>query len=231
MSKIPISASRLAEVVSGMPWSCAAGMKWVPIRPLVDQPQIQKVRNSAQNVQLRLASRRVRHGDPAGPAPRRSTAARRTPAARLVAPRPTSEGRSRSTRSTTGTSSSANTATSPAAHRQPGPCGQVRDRGQEDQLSGGAGRGEDPVTTSPRCRTNQRLATIAPKTSAIAPVPTPTGTPQRNQSCQGGGHQQGQPGAGATSASARRGDPAHAEPLHQGSGERGGQPVDHQVEA
>ena len=40
-----------------------------------------------------------------------------------------------------------------------------------------------PVTT-PRCRTNQRLATIAPKTSAIAPVPTPTGTPQRSQSCQ-----------------------------------------------
>ena len=55
MSKTPISASRLAEVVSGMPWSCAAGMKWVPIRPLVDQPQIQKVRNSAQNVQRRLS--------------------------------------------------------------------------------------------------------------------------------------------------------------------------------
>ena len=39
-----------------------------------------------------------------------------------------------------------------------------------------------PVTR-PRCRTNQRLATIAPNTRAIAPVPTPTGTPQRNHSC------------------------------------------------
>ena len=51
MSKMPISASREADVVSGIPWSCAAGMKCVPISPFVDQPQIQNDRNSAQNVQ------------------------------------------------------------------------------------------------------------------------------------------------------------------------------------
>jgi hypothetical protein len=43
---------------------------------------------------------------------------------------------------------------------------------------------ENSPVTRPRWRTNHRLAMIAPKTSAIAPVPTPTGTPQRNHSCQ-----------------------------------------------
>ena len=43
-----------------MPWSCAAGTKWVPIRPLVVAPQIAKPPASAQNVRVRAASRRVR---------------------------------------------------------------------------------------------------------------------------------------------------------------------------
>jgi hypothetical protein len=73
MSKIPIRASRPAEVVAGMPWSWAAGMKWVPIRPLVDQPQTQNVRNSAQKVQVRLASRSVLSATAAGPGPERTT--------------------------------------------------------------------------------------------------------------------------------------------------------------
>ena len=38
--------------------------------------------------------------------------------------------------------------------------------------------------TSPRRATNQRLAIIAPKTSAIDPVPSPTSTPQQATSCQ-----------------------------------------------
>ena len=73
MSKIPIRASSPAAVVCGMPWSWAAGMKCVPIRPLVDQPQIQKVRNSAQKVQRRLTWRRVRRASRAGPGPEWST--------------------------------------------------------------------------------------------------------------------------------------------------------------
>ena len=70
MSKIPIRASRPALVVSGMPWSCAAGMKWVPIRPLVDQPQIQNVTNRIQNVRDRELSRRVLIATRAAPSAR-----------------------------------------------------------------------------------------------------------------------------------------------------------------
>ena len=55
MSKTPIRASRPALVVAGMPWSWAAGMKWVPISPLVDQPQIQNVPKRIQKVRLRRA--------------------------------------------------------------------------------------------------------------------------------------------------------------------------------
>ena len=38
--------------------------------------------------------------------------------------------------------------------------------------------------TSPRRRTNQRLATVAANTSAIDPVPSPISTPQSSTSCQ-----------------------------------------------
>ena len=50
MSKTPTSASRLAAVVSGRPWSCAAGMKCVPTRPFVVAPQIAKPPTRNQNV-------------------------------------------------------------------------------------------------------------------------------------------------------------------------------------
>ena len=69
MSKTPISASRLAAVVAGSPWSCAAGMKWVPIRPFVDQPQMQNDRNSAQNVHRRDTWTSVRTASRAAPGP------------------------------------------------------------------------------------------------------------------------------------------------------------------
>ena len=39
-------------------------------------------------------------------------------------------------------------------------------------------------TTSPRRAENQRVATVAPSTSAVSPVPTPTTTPQSRMSCQ-----------------------------------------------
>ena len=44
---------------------------------------------------------------------------------------------------------------------------------------------ENTPVTSPRCVWNQRFATIAPNTSAMAPVPTPMNTPQSTQSCHG----------------------------------------------
>ena len=38
-------------------------------------------------------------------------------------------------------------------------------------------------STSPRRSSNQRVATIAPITIAVSPVPTPTTTPQSNTRC------------------------------------------------
>ena len=42
-------ASSPAATVVGMPWSLAAGMKCVPISPLVVMPQIAKLAASSQN--------------------------------------------------------------------------------------------------------------------------------------------------------------------------------------
>ncbi|PSK63742.1 hypothetical protein B0E53_04328 [Micromonospora sp. MH33] len=56
MSKSPTRASRPAAVVSGMPWSCAAGTKWVPTSPLVVAPQIAKPPASSQNGRVRAAA-------------------------------------------------------------------------------------------------------------------------------------------------------------------------------
>ena len=47
-----------------------------------------------------------------------------------------------------------------------------------------ANAAENTPVTSPRRATNQRLATIAPNTRAIAPAPTPTSRPQSAISCQ-----------------------------------------------
>ena len=44
---------------------------------------------------------------------------------------------------------------------------------------------EKMPVTSPRWVWNQRLATIAPNTRAIAPVPMPMNTPQSSHSCHG----------------------------------------------
>jgi hypothetical protein len=51
-----------------MPWSCAEGMKWVAISPLVDAPQIAKPIARAQKVRVRAASTRVVTARRAGPA-------------------------------------------------------------------------------------------------------------------------------------------------------------------
>ena len=56
-SKMPTTASSEAAVVAGMPWSWAAGTKWVAISPLVVMPQMAKPPDSNQNVRLRDASR------------------------------------------------------------------------------------------------------------------------------------------------------------------------------
>ena len=101
----PISASRLALVVAGSPWSWAAGMKWVPISPLVDQPQIQNVPKRIQKVLERALSRSVRTAT--GRGARRRSVAGGGGCQSAGAPYgvvPTSVGRSRISSSTSGTS-------------------------------------------------------------------------------------------------------------------------------
>ena len=56
-------------MVAGIPWSWAAGTKWVWMMPLVDQPQTQKVSTSAQNAQRRLAARSTSTATRAGETP------------------------------------------------------------------------------------------------------------------------------------------------------------------
>lgn len=56
MSKSPTRASSPAAVVSAMPWSCAAGTKCVPTRPLVVAPQIANPPASSQKGRVRAAA-------------------------------------------------------------------------------------------------------------------------------------------------------------------------------
>ena len=69
------------------------------------------------------------------------------------------------------------------AYRQPGPSATRAIAGRNSRCPLAPAAEKIPITR-PRCRTNQRLATIAPKTRAIAPVPTPTASPQSSHSCQ-----------------------------------------------
>ena len=145
MSKIPIRASRLALVVAGIPWSWAAGMKWVPIRPLVDHPQIQKDAMRHQNVRLRLLSRRIRiairaAGSRAGRrrrdrgvgvrAVRRGAGVGGT----VAQHRPDAAGRGGARRRLH----------EPGGPAPAGSVGELGDRRQEHQLTGGAGGREHP---------------------------------------------------------------------------------------
>ena len=229
MSKTPISASRLAAVVAGMPWSCAAGMKWVPIRPLVDQPQIQKTgraprtSSAARPGPASAAASRAGPGSP-GSAPAGSSRARRRTAARR---RPRAGRASRA--GPQAPAAAAKTATSPAAQRQPGSSASRAIVGRKTSWPVELAAEKTPVTR-PRWLTNQRFATIAPKTSAIAPVPTPIGTPHRNQSCHDWVITRVSPAPRPPAGGLRR-RPDGPEPFHQRRRKGCGEPVDHQVEA
>ena len=93
--------------------------------------------------------------------------------------------------------------TSPAAQRQPGPSASLAMAGRNTSCPVELAAEKTP-TTRPRCRTNQRLATIAPKTSASEPVPTPTAKPHSSQSCHGDGHHQSQAGTGGDHGESQR---------------------------
>ena len=213
-----------------MPWSCAAGMKWVPISPLVDQPQIQKVMNRIQNTRVRALSRSVREGEPGGAAGSRSArpAASSRPGRRTAWCRRRPAGRA---------------AAEDQRHEQqreecdqPGrpaptrPVGQVCDRRQEDQLAGRAGRREDTDHDAAVAHEPAVGHDGAEDQGQRAGADADREAPQQPQ-LPGRGHHQGQPRADCDQDERGRDDPAEAEPLHQCRRERRREPVDDQVEA
>ena len=232
MSKIPISASsagrgglRHAVVVRrgdevradqpvGRPAADPEGQEQRPEHPAPaghpQRAQREPRRPGTVAVDGRLDVRR--RGAVRAPPPRRRAgpAARGAPAARAAGRRP---------------------ATRPAAQRQPGPCASCAIAGRKISWPVELAAENRPVTR-PRWRTNQRLATMAPKTSAMAPVPTPTGTPHRNHSCHDDVITRVSPEPAETRASAPIATTRRiAEALHQRGGERCRQAVDDQVEA
>ena len=96
---------------------------------------------------------------------------------------PTAAGLSARTSSTNGTSSAVATVTTSAAARQPGPAASATITGRNTSWPVALAAEKIPVTR-PRWASNHRLATMAPNTRAMDPVPAPMATPQSSHSCQ-----------------------------------------------
>ena len=196
MSKIPTTASRPAAVVSGMPWSWADGMKWVPISPLVVAPQMAKPGDqrperadpagALSTCSARTAAfggvRLPRTGVP-GAARQAGSAPHRRPVVGAVRQRrrrrPVSCCRNFST---SGTTASAPAAISSEACRQPGFWASAAMNGRNTSCPAALPAVRMPITR-PRLLTNQVLAMVAANTSAIDPVPRPISRPQVSRIC------------------------------------------------
>ena len=79
---------------------------------------------------------------------------------------------------------SESTPTIPAAARHPASAAVLAMSGRKSSWPVALAAEKIPVTR-PRWVWNQRFATIAPSTRAIAPVPMPMNTPQSTHSCHG----------------------------------------------
>jgi hypothetical protein len=99
MSKMPTTASSPAAVVTGRPWSWAAGMKCGCTSPLVDIPQIRKPPASSQNGRVRTPSASPRTAARAAPVRTGSASSSAVPPYGTT---PRSRGRSRSSQATRG---------------------------------------------------------------------------------------------------------------------------------
>jgi hypothetical protein len=179
-SKIPTTASSPAAVVTGMPWSCAAGMKCGCTRPFVEAPQIMNPAASSQNGRVRTASTSPRSAARAGLPPAGSTSSSTVPPYGAT---PRSRGRSRSSQATNGATASAAAAVPRAAGRQPHLSSTTATTGRNTSCPVAPAAVSTP-DTSPRRTTNQRPVTVATSDIAIDPVPRPTSTPQHRISCQ-----------------------------------------------
>lgn len=182
MSKIPTSASSPAAVVCDMPWSCAEGMKWMPMSPLVVAPQIAKASASAQKAWCRTANRSPSIARPMAP-PVTSAGGTQVCGSAPKGRTPRSCGWSRMTSQAMGATASAATAMTREAGRQPTSCARAATGGRKISCPVAEPAVRTPMT-SPLRATNHRLATVAARTRAIDPVPVPMSTPQKMCSCQ-----------------------------------------------
>ncbi len=168
-------------MVTGMPWSCAAGMKWVPTRPAVVAPQIANEPASSQNARVRAASRSTR-SERASALPVTAGGAGGSVAPR--GSRPRSAGRSRiSSRTGTATAVAASETTTTAV-RQPWWVTRAARTGMKTRFPAAPAAVRTPVTR-PWWAWNQRPVMVVAKAPAIEPLPRPTSTPQQSTSCHG----------------------------------------------
>src|SRR3954470_992568 len=141
MAKIPTTASSPAAVVTGIPWSCADGMKCGCTSPLVDAPQIMKLTASTQNTRVRAASASPRSAVRAAPERTGSTSSAAVPPYGTA---PTSRGRSRSSHAPSGATAARGGGGGGGGAPPPAPAAVgPGDQRQEHQLPGSPARGED----------------------------------------------------------------------------------------
>ena len=144
---------------------------------------MKKVANSSQNTRVLAASRSVPSAaakiDPVLAAGAGIGSVPVSPNGR----RPTSEGRSRIISSTADAETPSMTQTSVSAMRQPRCSVRLASSGRNTSCPVATLAVMMP-TTSPRRPTNQRVAMVAPSTSAVMPVPRPITTPHSSIRCQ-----------------------------------------------
>ena len=225
MSKTPTTASSPAAVVTGMPWSCAAGMKCGWTSPLVDMPQMKKPPASSQNGRCLRALDQPADGVARGAGAHRVDVVGRRAAVRGDAEvaRPVAQQPGHQRDDGEGGGRRAERRRPPAVHRvDPG------DQRQEDQLPGRAAGGEDagdqpapgdePAAGHRRHQRQRHRAGAQPDQHA----PEQDQLPARR-------HEDRQPAAERDDEQRAHHHPADAEALHQRGGERRGQPVQRHV--
>src|SRR5688500_7870750 len=173
--KKPMTASAPDAATAVNPWSTACGMKCWPTRPLDVAPQMKNVPARNQQSDVRTA-RRITPGSPGRVG---TIAPSVTPSGRT----PTSAGSSRTHRRTGTIRTSARTPRTTAPNRQPTVTANAVNSGKKMSCPVLVLAPRMPVTR-PRCLTNQRVATVGPRTLATSPVPSPEASPKSSVSCQ-----------------------------------------------
>ena len=173
-------------------------MKWVAISPLVGAPQIAKPPPAAQKVRVRAASARVATARRAGPGPAPgaigSPGATGVPAGAPGAT-PRSAGRWAGAAAPAGSRPGGRGHHPSEADRHPDRSLIQASTGRKVSWPVALAAVRTPMT-SPRRRTNQRLARMATKTRAIDPVPRPISTPPQQDQLPAPGDGDAQTAAG-----------------------------------